>query len=163
MALKGKRARRAAGLHGRREYENIFLLWQNKEFLETEVFKDYPACITQMGILYMPIMVLSIFAAGSMLTHLLSFPSLPLSMDSVGAPTGRTHLHLTVLLLHLLTSISSDGIGSLVDAAPGGRINYPAPSFTTGHCTEAPGMPASGQQQLLLCRRVYLQSIYLCL
>lgn len=74
MALKGKRARRAAGLHGRREYENIFLLWQNKEFLETEVFKDYPACITQMGVLYMPIMVLSIFAAGSVLTHLLSFP-----------------------------------------------------------------------------------------
>lgn len=77
MALKGKRARRAAGLHGRREYENIFLLWQNKEFLETEVFKDYPACITQMGVLYMPIMVLSIFAAGSVLTHLLSFPFLP--------------------------------------------------------------------------------------
>lgn len=60
----------------------------------------------------MPIMVLSIFAAGSVLTHLLSFPSLPLSTGSVGAPTGRTHLPLTVLLLHLLTFISSDGTGS---------------------------------------------------
>lgn len=77
MALKGKRARRVAGLSGRREYENIFLLWQNKEFLETEVFKEYHARVTQMGVLYMPIMVMSIFAAGSALTHLLSFPSPP--------------------------------------------------------------------------------------
>lgn len=112
MALKGKRARRAAGLHGRREYENIFLLWQNKEFLETEVFKDYPACITQMGVLYMPIMVLSIFAAGSVLTHLLPFPSLPPSMDSAGAATARTHLHRIVLHLCLLTFTSSDGTSS---------------------------------------------------
>lgn len=74
MALKGKRAHWVAGLNGRREYENIFLLWQNKEFLETEVFKEYHARITQMGVLYMPIMVMSIFAAGSALTHLLSFP-----------------------------------------------------------------------------------------
>lgn len=69
MALKGKRARWVAGLNGRREYENIFLLWQNKEFLETEVFKEYQARIAQMGVLYVPIMVLSIFAAGSALTH----------------------------------------------------------------------------------------------
>lgn len=41
MALKGKRARRDAGLGGNREYENIFLLWQNKEFLETEAFRGY--------------------------------------------------------------------------------------------------------------------------
>lgn len=145
MALKGKRARRAAGLHGRREYENIFLLWQNKEFLETEVFKDYPACITQMGVLYMPIMVLSIFAAGSMLTHLLSFPSLPPSTDSAGAPTGRTHLHLIVLHLCLLTFISSDGTGSLVYAALGDRINYPVPSFAAAQTSAlgtAPRHPA---------------------
>lgn len=90
MALKGKRARRVAGLNGRREYENIFLLWQNKEFLETEVFKEYHARITQMGVLYMPIMVLSIFAAGSMLTHLLSFlPLLLPSMDLVGSSTVK--------------------------------------------------------------------------
>lgn len=131
MALKGKRARRAAGLHGRREYENIFLLWQNKEFLETEVFKEYPACITQMGVLYMPIMVLSIFAAGSVLTHLLSFLLFPPSMDSVGALTGRTHLHLIVPRLCLLIFISSDGTGSLVCVALGDRINYPALSFIT--------------------------------
>lgn len=69
MALKGKRARWVAGLNGTREYENIFLLWQNKEFLETEVFKEYQARITQMGVLYVPIMVPSILAAGSALTH----------------------------------------------------------------------------------------------
>lgn len=90
MALKGKRARWVAGLNGRREYENIFLLWQNKEFLETEVFKEYHARITQMGVLYMPIMVMSIFAAGSALTHLLSFPPLPhLSTDLVGSTDGE--------------------------------------------------------------------------
>lgn len=154
MALKGKRARRAAGLHGRREYENIFLLWQNKEFLETEVFKDYPACITQMGVLYMPIMVLSIFAAGSMLTHLLSFPSLPLSTDSVGAPTGRTHLHLIVPHLCLLIFISSDATGSFVYAALGERINYPAPSFITVQT-----LALSTALRHPVCQRVYMASI----
>lgn len=97
----------------------------------------------------MPIMVLSIFAAGSTLTHLLSFPSLPLSTDSVGAPTGRTHLHLIVPHLCLLIFISSDATGSFVYAALGERINYPAPSFITvqtlalGTAPRHPGVPES--------------------
>lgn len=46
MALGGTRPRWVVGLSGGREYENIFLLWRNKKFLQTEVFKEYSTCIT---------------------------------------------------------------------------------------------------------------------
>lgn len=142
MALKGKRARRVAGLNGRREYENIFLLWQNKEFLETEVFKEYHARITQMGVLYMPIMVMSIFAAGSALTHLLPFPPLllPLRTDLLGSTDGEGPTSVSACLaFHLSIFTSFEGASFLVPAALGGGINYQALSFIAAQASSLRG------------------------
>lgn len=75
-------------------------------------------------------------------------PSLPLR------PTGRTHLHLILLHLCLLTFISSDGTGSLVCAALGTGLIIqhrpcycPAPAPGTAprqpgciHCCSAEGV-----------------------
>jgi len=132
MALKGKRARWVAGLNGRREYENIFLLWQNKEFLETEVFKEYHARIVQMGVLYMPVMAMSIFAAGSALAHL------PPSSARGDPPSPHAHLGLRRGAWTAPASwrlrLSAAGLGPVVPTAPTAAAQHRLRSFPAGGC-----------------------------